>query len=269
MNANSRSWRAAAAAAASSLALLAFRSEAQTPQRGTAAVMTETVAAFRASPLYRLSRTRIDEAPPANMSFADAMEWLNSQVAGRTPSNAPRVRLESAPVELRIPRHEKAVEAAVSEQSARIRAGDEAWRREIASNATRRVTVEGSALSALDVLKSCCTQADLQYADCGNDVVVGNVYFLRWPPVIECRVFPLSEKLVKGLGEGVKNVVAPPVFHDYRRDWMTLVPENNSLVVFHHPQELDAVAKSVEYANRNADQLIRSKTPPRQQERDQ
>jgi hypothetical protein len=256
MNINARSWRAAAVAAAS-LALLAGRSEAQTRPRGSASAMTETVAAFRASPLYRLSRVRLDKAPPANMPFADAMDWLNRQVAGRVPSNAPRVRIESAPVELRIPRHDKAVEAAVSEQAARIRAGDEAWRREIASNATRRVTVEGSALSALDVLKSCCTQADLQYADCGNDIVIGNVYFLRWPPTIECRVFQISPKLVKELGEGVKNTVAPPVFHDFRRDWMTLVPESNSLVVFHHPQELDAMAESVEYANRNADQLIR------------
>jgi hypothetical protein len=256
-----------AALAVVSIALLAVDSQAQSQRRGTSSVAAETVAAFRASPLYRLSRLRLDERPPANTTFAEAVDWLNRQIAGRVSSNAPRILIESAPVDLRIPPHEQAVASAIAAQAARIRAGDEVWRGEIASNTTRRVTVEGSDLTALDVLKSCCAQADLQYADRGNEVVIGNVYFLRWPPVIGCRVFTISPKLVKELGEGVKNVVAPPVFHDFRKDWMTLVPESNSLVVFHHPQEIDAMAESVEYANRNADQLIRSRKRPVQEEK--
>lgn len=260
-------WLAAAAVLA---VLTATDADAQRARRDPVPTAGRVTAEFRASPIYRLSKIRMNELPQPDIAFTNAIEWLNRKVSALVPGNAPLVRVEVKPVDLVIPEHSPALAKAVAAQAAAIRATDEAWRAAIASNCARRVTVEGKGLSALDILKSCCSQADLQYTDDGRGIVVGNVYFLRWPPVIECRVFPLSEKLVKELGEGVKDVIAPPSFHDFRRDWLVVVPEQNAAVAFHHREMLEAMAGGVAFANENADELIaRKKTenlpPPRKE----
>ena len=255
--------RAVAAIFLTALTFLAVDAVAQTRRPNHADALRETLAAFRLSPLYALSKVRLQNVNQADKTVVEVLEWLNRRIVDGGISNAPRVRIEVRPLELAIPPYPAALEPAITGQVARLRDADQAWRAAIASNSTRRVTVQGRNMTALDVLKTTCTQADLQYADDGRDVVIGNVYFLRWPPAIGCRVFTISEKLVKELGEKVKDIVAPPSFHDGRRDWMTLVPEQNALVVFHHPDMLDAFASSVEFANRNADELIlRSKPAP-------
>jgi hypothetical protein len=248
------------------LAALTFRAMdavAQTRKPNQADSLRGFLAAFRASPLHTLGKIRLQNVKLVEKTPVEILEWLNRQIVDSTISNAPGVRIEVRPVDLTIPPYSAALEPAITGQIARIRKADVAWRATIASNSLLRLTIEGQSMTALDVLKTCCTQADLQYADSGRDIVVGNVYFLRWPPVLACRVFQLSEKLVKELGDSVKDVIAPAPFHDYSRDWMTLVPEQNALVVFHHPDMLDAFATSVEFANANADELIvRQKPPP-------
>jgi hypothetical protein len=236
---------------------------AQTSRSSKSSALNRDVAAFRASSLYPLTSIRLQNVNLKDKTAAEVFEWLNSEIIAGVASNKPRIRIEVRPIEITIPAHPPAVDSVITAQVAMLREADETWRAAIASNSARRVAIEGSNMTALEVLKTCCSQADLQYADDGSDIVIGNVYFLQWPPQIECRVFAVSEDLVRQLGENIKDIIAPAPFHDSRRDWITLVPEQNVLVIFHHQGMMAAIASSVEYANRNAGELIsRSKTAP-------
>lgn len=240
---------------------LPIPASAQETRSTPAATLAETVAAFRVSPLYRLSQIKPADLPVGEIPFRDLIDWLNAQTKASAVSNAPGIRIEVRPLEIDVPPHAPAMEQAIASQVERLRAGDATWREEIASNAMRKVSLQGSGLSTLEILKEACRQADLQYADDGKSIIIGNVYFLRWPPAMACRILPVADRLMKEFGNDVKNIIAPPQFHDSRRDWITVLPEQNATVVFHHPDMLDAMARSMEFANRNADELIRRHKP--------